>query len=121
GSGVISTSAWCARSTDCGPHNSWARTSSSFWAGSRIHQAAGLVQRSALLARRPVPVQRVRLVQVAVRVARPPQILQLEVAELVPGLRVLRLEVARLAIELQRLLRRLEGCLEQQRVDRERV
>ena len=62
------------------------------------------------------------VVQVAVRGARLLlELLQLERAELVPGLRVLRLEVARLPVEVERLRAPLERDQHPQRFDRERI
>src|SRR5437870_1887208 len=105
------------------PPSSWVRTSFSSSAGSRIDQAARLVECAPWIGLRPEhePVERVGLIQVAVGVARPPQHLELERAELEPGLRVLRLEVARLTVELQRCRRPLQQRAPEQRVYGERV
>src|SRR5262245_35249132 len=101
---AICTCASCGRWTGCGRRSCWARTSYSFWAGSRVDLAARLVEVAGR--RRPLPeeevVQRVGVVEVAVGEARLLQLMERERAEPVPGLRVLRLEVARLSIEPQR-------------------
>src|SRR5580765_8322598 len=94
------TCASCGRSTGCAPRSCSARTSCSFWAGSRVDRAARLVEVAA--GRRAFPeeevVERVGVVQVAVRRARLLQLMELEGAELVPRVGVLRLEVAGLAV-----------------------
>src|SRR5262249_5678941 len=110
--------------TGCAPRSCSARTSCSFWAGSRVDLAARLVEVAAR--RRPLPeeevVQRVGVVQVAVGEARLLQLMERERAEPVPGLRVLRLEVARLSIELERARIVLgERSLDPERLRVERV
>src|SRR5262249_22218431 len=115
-----STCASCGPSTDCAPRSSWDRTSCSFWASSRVDLAAGPVEQPALHTRRPVPVERVRLVQIAIGGA-----VSLEVVlvrpELVPRLRILGLATARLPVELEGTLARLRGRPHPQRLHSERV
>src|SRR6185437_16676609 len=123
GSGTTSTSGSCGRSTGCTPLSCWERTSCSFWAGSRVDLTAGRVEGTTWQGPGPedVVVERVRVIQVAVRRARAAQAHQLEGAELVPGLRVLRLEVDGLPVQRQRLRVPLDQSLREDRVNRQRI
>src|SRR6476659_5278623 len=115
---MTSTSGSCGRSTGCTQLSCWERTSCLFWASSRVDLTAGRVESTTRQGPGPedVVVERVRVIQVAVRSARPAQAHQLEGAELVPRLRVLRLEVDRLPVQSQRLGVPLDQSLREVRV-----
>src|SRR5919108_3624978 len=93
----------CAHSTECGRRSSWARTSCSSWACSRVDLAARAIEGASFDAGGTVVVERVRVVQVAVGAARLLEHGELELAEAIPRLRIFRLTVSRLAVEAERV------------------
>src|SRR5262245_12079428 len=128
GSRATSGSGSSRRSTACGPGSSWARTLCSCWAlrASRLDArlAADLVEETALLPGRAERVQRVRAVERDP--GRPPLLLaEVEGAEVVPGLRILRLAFCRqqeIALRARIVLDALERhCKEADRIERERI
>src|SRR3954452_19957401 len=87
-------------STGCFPRSCSARISCSSWAGRRVDRAPRPVEIAAgcRALREEAVVERVRVVEVAVRSARLLRHMELVGAELIPAVGVLRLEVTRLLV-----------------------